>query len=73
MYQARKRQQHFFGKKAHIGVDAESGFAHTVTTTPANVADVLEAAKLLHGDETVAYADAAYRCADMRVIQRGFT
>ena len=29
-----------FGMKAHIGVDADSGLVHTVTTTAANVADV---------------------------------
>jgi transposase, IS5 family len=59
MYHTRKGQQFYFGMKAHIGVDAESGLVHTVTTTPANTADVMEVEKLLHGEETVAYADAA--------------
>jgi IS5 family transposase len=59
--------------KAHIGVDAESGLVHSVTTTSANVGDVLEVAKLLHGEETVAYADAGYRGADKRVAKPGLT
>jgi transposase, IS5 family len=57
--------------KAHIGVDAESGLVHTITTTPANTADVMEVEKLLHGEETVAYADAGYIGADKRVTRRG--
>ena len=43
MHQTRKGNQWYFGMKAHIGVDADSGLVHTVTTTPANVADVTQA------------------------------
>jgi IS5 family transposase len=32
MHQARKGEQWFFGMKAHIDVDADSGLVHTVTT-----------------------------------------
>ena len=46
--------------KAHIGVDMESGLVHTVTCTAANVADITEASKLLHGQEALAFADAGY-------------
>lgn len=73
MRQTRKGQQYFFGMKAHIGVDAESGLVRTVTTTPANVADVTETAKLLHGRETAVYADAGYLGADKREAKRGRT
>jgi transposase, IS5 family len=73
MRHTRKGQQFYFGMKAHIGVDAESGLVHTVTTTPANTADVLEVEKLLHGEETVAHADAGYVGADKRVTRRGLT
>lgn len=45
MHQTRKGNQWFFGMKAHIGVDRDSGLVHTVTTTPANVADVTETSK----------------------------
>jgi IS5 family transposase len=60
MHQTRKGQQCYFGIKAHIGVDVESGLTHTVTTTAANVADVAEVAELLHGKEKMVHADAGY-------------
>ena len=50
--------------KAHIGVDAESGLVHTVTTTPANTADVTQVRQLLHGTENTVYGDAGYMGAD---------
>ena len=53
MRQTKKGQQWYFGMKAHIGVDVESGLVHTVTTTPANVGDVTEVDKLLHGQEQI--------------------
>ncbi len=53
--------------KAHIGVDAESGLVHTVTTTAANEADVNQVADLLHGKEQYVYADSGYRGAPARV------
>ena len=51
MHQTKKGNQWYFGMKAHIGVDAESGLAHTLATTPANTSDVAVAHALLHGDE----------------------
>ena len=47
--------------KAHIGVDAGSGLAHSLTTTAANASDVTQAGALLHGAETTAWDDAGYR------------
>ena len=46
--------------KAHIGVDAETGLVHSMTTTAANVHDVTEAHRLLHGGETRVWGDAGY-------------
>ncbi len=66
MHQTKKGNQWFFGMKAHIGVDADSGLTHTVITTPANVNDVTQANRLLHGEETEVYGDAGYRGADKR-------
>lgn len=40
MHQTKKGNQWHFGMKAHIGVDADSGLVHTVTTAAANEADV---------------------------------
>ena len=60
MHQTRKGNQWYFGMKAHIGVDEATGLVHTVTSTAANVADVTQVGKLLHGKETDVYADAGY-------------
>ena len=60
MHQTRKGNQWYFGMKAHVGVDAESGLVHTMVGTAANVADVTQAHDLLHGKETVAFGDAGY-------------
>ncbi len=60
MHQAKKGNQWYFGMKAHIGVDEESGLVHSVVGTAANVADVTQVDKLLHGDENVVCADAGY-------------
>jgi IS5 family transposase len=67
MHQAKKGEQWHFGMKAHIGVDADSGLVHTVTTTAANEADVEQVADLLHGKEEEVYADSGYRGAPRRV------
>ena len=64
MRQTKKGNQWYFGMKAHIGVDADSGLVHTVVTTAANEADVVHAERLLHGKEEVIWADAGYQGAD---------
>ena len=61
MHQTRKGKQWYFGMKAHIGVDAESGLAHSVETTPANTSDVVSAHALLHGGEERVWGDAGYQ------------
>lgn len=60
MHQTRKGNQWYFGMKAHVGVDAESGLVHTMIGTAANVADVTQAHGLLHGEEKFALGDAGY-------------
>jgi IS5 family transposase len=60
MHQTKKGNQWYFGMKAHIGADADSGLVHTVTTTPANESDVAQVDLLLHGKETTVHADAGY-------------
>lgn len=66
MHQTRKGNQWYFGMKAHIGVDAESGLVHSLTTTAANVADINQTPALLHGDEQDIHADAGYTGVDKR-------
>jgi IS5 family transposase len=60
MYQTKKGNQYFFGIKAHIGADAESGLVHQVHGAAANDADVTQVAELLHSEENAVYADARY-------------
>jgi IS5 family transposase len=67
MHQTKKGNQWHFGMKAHIGVDADSGLVHTVTTTAANEADVEQVTDLLHGKEDEVWADSGYRGAQARV------
>jgi IS5 family transposase len=71
MHQTKKGNQWYFGMKAHIGVDADSGLVHSVEGTAANVNDVTQAHKLLHGQETDAFADAGYRGAHKRPEAKG--
>ena len=66
MKQAKKGNNWYFGMKAHIGADADSGLVHTVIGTPANVNDVTQAEALLHGEEVVGYGDAGYQGAHKR-------
>ena len=42
-------------------MDSENGLIHSVQTTGVNVHDLSPAAELLHGEETVVYADAGYQ------------
>ena len=56
-----KGNQWYYGLKAHIGVDADSGLARGVQTTPGNVSDVVTAHALLHGGEEQVWGDAGYQ------------
>ena len=66
MHQTKKGNQWYFGMKAHIGVDKDSGLVHTVTTTAANVSDISQTPNLLHGQESAVWADAGYVGVDKR-------
>ena len=66
MRQTKKGDNWYFGMKAHIGADAESGLVHTVIGTPANTNDVTQAEALLHGEEEVGFGDAGYQGAHKR-------
>ena len=60
MHQTKKGNAYRFGTKPNIGVDSDSGVVHTMTTMPANVHDVSEAYRLLHGGESQVWGDAGY-------------
>lgn len=61
MHQTRKGNQWYFGMKAHIGVDAGTGYVHSVTCTAASVHDLDEVPGLVRADDEVVYADAGYQ------------
>ena len=60
MRQVKKGNQYHFGMKLHIGVDSETGLVHSFATTSANVHDVTQAHRLLHGGERQVWGDAGY-------------
>ncbi|HWK27215.1 MAG TPA: IS5 family transposase [Solirubrobacter sp.] len=66
MHQTKKGNQWYFGMKGHIGVDAGTGYVHSVSATAANVHDLDEAAHLVRDDDAVVYADAGYQGAEKR-------
>ena len=61
MRQTKKGNEWRFGMKVHIGVDSETGIVHSMSTTSANVHDVTEAHRLLHGGEKRVWGDAGYQ------------
>lgn len=60
MHQVKKGNQWYFGMKVHAGVDAGTGFVHTITGTAANVHDSQEISKLIRRDDEVVYGDSGY-------------
>lgn len=60
MCQTKKGNQYYFGMKAHIGVDAGSGYVHSLETTAANAHDITMTSRLIRKDDEVAYGDAGY-------------
>ena len=61
MHQTRKGNQWYFGMKAHTGVDAGTGYVHSVSVTAANVHDLDQITHLIRPDDQVVYADAGYQ------------
>jgi IS5 family transposase len=66
MRSTKKGSQWYFGMKAHIGVDAGSGYTHTIEATAANESDVTQGAKLIREDDEVVYGDAGYQGMEKR-------
>ena len=60
MCQTKKGHQYYFGMKCHIGVDAGSGYVHSLETTAANVHDLTVTSKLIREDDEVVYGDSGY-------------
>ena len=61
MHQTKKGNEWHFGMKVHIGVDSQTGVVHSMTTTSANVHDLTELPRLLHGGESQVWGDLGIR------------
>ena len=61
MHSTKKGNNWYFGAKLHIGVDAGSGYIHSVEMTAANTHDSQVAALLIRPDDEVLYGDSAYQ------------
>ena len=70
MHSSKKGNQWYFGMKAHIGVDADSGLVHTVRGTSGHVSDISEGNTLLHGQESIAFGDAGYQGIEKRALMQ---
>lgn len=60
MSQSKKGNQWYFGMKAHVGVDAESGLVHTAGVTTGKVHDAKVMDRLVREDDAAVYGDKAY-------------
>ncbi len=60
MHQVKKGNQWHFGMKCHTGVDAGTGYVHTVEVSSANIHDIEMASKLIREDDEVVYGDSGY-------------
>jgi IS5 family transposase len=71
MSSTKKGNDWFFGMKAHIGVDAESGVTHSLETSTAKLHDSRIWDELLHGNETSVWADKGYVSAEREAAFNG--
>lgn len=65
-HSTKKGKNWYFGYKAHIGVDKNTGLVHTLKATAANVHDVTMTSQLLNGEEQTVYGDSGYLGAEKR-------
>ena len=71
MSSTKKGNDWFFGMKAHIGVDADSGVTHSLETSTAKRHDSQIWDELLHGEETSVWADKGYVSAEREAAFKG--
>jgi len=60
MHQVKKGNQWYFGERLHLGVDAGSGYIHSMEVTAANVGERDVVPALLREDDYVCYGDKGY-------------
>ena len=66
MHQTKKGNQWHHGMKVHMGVDAGTGYVHTITATAANAHDITETHSLVREDDEVVYGDSGYTGVEKR-------
>ena len=71
MSSTKKGNDWYFGMKAHIGVDADSGVTHSLETSTAKLHDSQVWDELLHGEETSVWADKGYVSAEREAAFTG--
>jgi IS5 family transposase len=71
MSSTKKGNDWYFGMKAHIGVDLESGVTHSLETSTARLHDSQVWDELLHGEETSVWADKGYVSAEREAAFKG--
>lgn len=67
MHQTQKGNEWHFGMKVHIGVDAGTGYVHSVEATAANASDIVIAHRLIREDDEVVYGDSGYHAIEKRL------
>jgi IS5 family transposase len=60
MHQVKKGNQWYFGARLHTGVDAGTGYIHSIEVTAANVNERDVVPALIREDDEVVYGDAGY-------------
>lgn len=60
MHQVKKGNEWHFGARIHIGVDAGTGYVHSLDVTAANQDEKSVVPRLLREDDEVVYGDAGY-------------
>ena len=68
-HSVKKGNQWYFGYKAHIGVDKDTGLVHHVKATAANVHDTEAADDVINGDEDELYGDSGYLNVDEHISE----
>jgi transposase, IS5 family len=71
MSSTKKGNDWFFGMKAHVGVDADSGTVHHLETSTAKRHDSQVWDELLHGEEISVWADKGYVSAEREAAFKG--
>ena len=65
-HSTKKGSTWYFGYKAHVGVDKDTGLVHHIKVTSANENDVVMTSQLLTGEEESVYGDSGYLGAEKR-------